>query len=153
MPRRLFAAALALVAIPAASVFAITYGFVDTNGTDSNAGAFIVGRRDRRNLPHMQRHVDRTNVFLTASHCTVFVEQDLQPLGYTAYVSFEACSGTAVRPARRHSSSRCSRSSRTRPTHRPRTTPATSPCCSWIRRTRRHRARRRCRPPGCSKRS
>ena len=30
-----------------------------------------------------------TNVFLTASHCTVFYEQDLAPEGYVAYVSLD----------------------------------------------------------------
>ena len=30
------------------------------------------------------------NVFLTANHCTLFFEQDLEPLGFTAYVSFDS---------------------------------------------------------------
>ncbi len=61
MRRRLFAAALALVAVPAASLLAITYGFVDTNGTYSNTGAFIVkSPTTGANLSDLQRDVDRS---------------------------------------------------------------------------------------------
>lgn len=91
MRKRLFAAALALVAIPAASLLAITYGFVDTNGTYSNAGAFIVKSPTTGEIfPICSGTLIAPDVFLTASHCTVFFEQDLAPLGYTAYVSFDS---------------------------------------------------------------
>ena len=30
-----------------------------------------------------------SNVFLTASHCTIYFDQELAPRGYTAYVSFD----------------------------------------------------------------
>ena len=81
MPRRLFAAALALVAIPAASLLAITYGFVDTNGTYSNTGAFIVKSPTTGEIfPICSGTLIAPDVFLTASHCTVFFEQDLSHL-------------------------------------------------------------------------
>ena len=91
MRRRLFAAALALVAVPAASLLAITYGFVDTNGTYSNTGAFIVKSSTTGEIfPICSGTLIAPDVFLTASHCTLFFEQDLAPLGYTAYVSFDS---------------------------------------------------------------
>ena len=91
MCRRLFAAALALVAVPAASLLAITYGFVDTNGTYSNTGAFIVKSSTTGEIfPICSGTLIAPDVFLTASHCTLFFEQDLAPLGYTAYVSFDS---------------------------------------------------------------
>ena len=102
MRRRLFAAALALVAVPAASLLAITYGFVDTNGTYSNAGAFIVKSSTTGEIfPICSGTLIAPDVFLTASHCTLFFEQDLEPLGFTAYVSFDSPIGygTQTNPA------------------------------------------------------
>jgi hypothetical protein len=91
MPRRLLAAALALVAVPVASLLAITYGFVDTNGTYSNTGAFIVKSPTTGQIfPICSGTLIAPDVFLTASHCTLFFEQDLEPLGFTAYVSFDS---------------------------------------------------------------
>ena len=91
MRKRLLAAALALVAVPAASLLAITYGYVDANGTYSNAGAFIVKSPTTGQIfPVCSGTLVAPDVFLTASHCTLFFEQDLEPLGYTAYVSFDS---------------------------------------------------------------
>ena len=91
MRKRLLAAALALVAIPAASLLAITYGFIDTNGTYPNAGAFIVKSPTTGQIfPICSGTLIAPDVFLTATHCTLFFEQDLAPLGFTAYVSFDS---------------------------------------------------------------
>jgi hypothetical protein len=69
---------------------AITYGFVDTNNTYSNAGAFIVKRTtDGRIFPICSGSLITPNVFLTASHCTAFYTNELAPLGFTAHVSFD----------------------------------------------------------------
>jgi hypothetical protein len=69
---------------------AITYGFVDTNNTYSNAGAFIVKRAsDGRIFPICSGSLITPNVFLTASHCTAFYTNELAPFGFTAHVSFD----------------------------------------------------------------
>jgi hypothetical protein len=69
---------------------AITYGFVDTNNTFSNVGAFIVKSPSTGNIfPICSGTLIAPNVFLTASHCTASYTQDLAPLGYTAYASFD----------------------------------------------------------------
>ena len=69
---------------------AITYGFVDSNNTYSNAGAFLVQSPTTGQIfPICSGSLIAPNVFLTASHCTVFYTNDLAPLGYTAYVSFD----------------------------------------------------------------
>ena len=71
-------------------VSAITYGFVDTNNAFRNAGAFIVRSADGTEIfPICSGTLIAPNVFLTASHCTVFFENDLAPLGFTAFVSFD----------------------------------------------------------------
>lgn len=72
-----------------ARVGAITYGFVDTTNTFSNTGAFIVKAPDGRIFPICSGTLIAANVFLTASHCTLFYEQDLAPEGYVAAVSFD----------------------------------------------------------------
>jgi len=91
MHRRLLAAALTLAVVIPASLFAITYGYVDTNGTYSNTGAFIVKSPTTGQLfPICSGTLIAPDVFLTASHCTAFFEQELAPLGYTAYVSFDS---------------------------------------------------------------
>ena len=92
MRRRLSTIALAVLAVgPVASVLAITYGFVDTNGTYSNTGAFIVKSPTTGDIsPICRGTLIAPDVFLTASHCTAFFEQNLEPLGYTAYVSFDS---------------------------------------------------------------
>ena len=69
---------------------AITYGFVDSNGTYSNAGAFIVKSSSTGEIfPICSGTLITPNVFLTAGHCTSFFTQDLAPEGFTAYVSFD----------------------------------------------------------------
>lgn len=69
---------------------AITYGFVDSNNTYGNAGAFIVKSPTTGQIfPICSGTMITTNVFLTASHCTVFYERDLAPRGFTAYVSLD----------------------------------------------------------------
>ena len=70
-------------------VKAITYGFVDTTNAFSNTGAFIVKAPSGRIFPICTGTLIAPNVFLTASHCTIFFEQDLAPAGYTAAVSFD----------------------------------------------------------------
>jgi trypsin len=71
-------------------VKAIVYGFVDTNNDFSNSGAFIVKSPTTGNIfPICSGTLISPNVFLTASHCTVFFENDLAPIGYTAFVSFD----------------------------------------------------------------
>jgi secreted trypsin-like serine protease len=91
MRKRFLATALAFVAVPAASLLAITYGFIDTSGTYSNTGAFIVKSPTTDEIfPICSGTLIAPDVFLTASHCTLFFEQDLAPLGYTAYVSFDS---------------------------------------------------------------
>jgi hypothetical protein len=84
----LIAAAVLLAAAP--RVKAIVYGFVDTNNVFTNAGAFIVRSPTTGNVfPICSGALISPTVFLTASHCTVFFETDLAPLGFTAFVSFD----------------------------------------------------------------
>ena len=69
---------------------AITYGFLDSNGTYSNVGAFIVQSPSTGKIfPVCSGTLITPNVFLTAGHCTSFFTQDLAPNGWTAYVSFD----------------------------------------------------------------
>jgi hypothetical protein len=83
----IFCAAL-LIAPP--RTHAITYGFVDSNNTYSNTGAFIVKSSTTGNIFLIcSGTLIAPNVFLTASHCTSFYTNELVPLGYTAYVSFD----------------------------------------------------------------
>ncbi len=70
---------------------AITYGFVDSNNTYSNVGAFIVKSATTGNIyPICSGTMITSDVFLTASHCTAYYNQELAPRGYTAYVSLDA---------------------------------------------------------------
>lgn len=72
-------------------VKAITYGFIDSSNTYSNVGAFIVKSPTTGHIfPICSGTMITPNVFLTASHCTIFYQQDLAPAGYTAYVSLDA---------------------------------------------------------------
>lgn len=72
-------------------VSAITYGFVDSNNTFRNTGAFIVKHPTTGEIfPICSGTMITSNVFLTASHCTIFFEQDLAPEGFVAYVSLDA---------------------------------------------------------------
>ena len=69
---------------------AITYGFVDSNNTYSNVGAFIVKSPTTGQIfPICSGTMITANVFLTASHCTIFFQQDLAIRGFTAYVSLD----------------------------------------------------------------
>ncbi len=69
---------------------AITYGFVDSNNTYSNVGAFIVKSGTTGNIyPICSGTMITSNVFLTASHCTIYYQQELAPRGFTAYVSLD----------------------------------------------------------------
>ena len=69
---------------------AITYGFVDSNGTYSNVGAFLVKSPTTGQIfPICSGTLITSNVFLTAGHCTAFFTQNLAPDGWTAYVSFD----------------------------------------------------------------
>ena len=87
--RLLIVGAFALAAVLTVRVHAITYGFVDTTNAFGNTGAFIVKATDGRIFPICTGTLIAPNVFLTASHCTIFYEQDLAPEGYVAAVSFD----------------------------------------------------------------
>lgn len=80
--------ACALVLAPRTT--AITYGFVDSNNTFANSGAFIVKSSTTGEIfPICSGTLITSNVFLTASHCTAFFAQELAPEGYVAYVSLD----------------------------------------------------------------
>ena len=69
---------------------AITYGFIDSNNTFRNTGAFIVKSSTTGQIfPICSGTMITSNVFLTASHCTVFYERQLAPEGYVAYISLD----------------------------------------------------------------
>lgn len=69
---------------------AITYGFVDSNNTYSNVGAFIVKSPTTGQIfPICSGTMITANVFLTASHCTIYFQQELALRGFTAYVSLD----------------------------------------------------------------
>ena len=87
--RLLMVGAFALAAVLTVRVHAITYGFVDTTNAFSSTGAFIVKAPDGRIFPICSGTLIAPNVFLTASHCTIFYELDLAPEGYVAAVSFD----------------------------------------------------------------
>src|SRR6188474_3021179 len=72
-------------------VSAITYGFVDTNNTYSNVGAYIVKSPTTGQIfPICTGTLIGPNVFLTAAHCTQFFTDELAPSGFTAFVSFDS---------------------------------------------------------------
>jgi hypothetical protein len=86
----LAALVLAVVFFAPSRTRAITYGFVDSNNTYSNTGAFIVKSGTTGQIfPICSGTMITPNVFLTASHCTIFYQQELAPSGYTAYVSLD----------------------------------------------------------------
>ena len=69
---------------------AITYGVVDSTNIYSNVGAFIVKSGTTGQIsPICSGTMITPNVFLTASHCTIFFQQELAPAGFTAYVSLD----------------------------------------------------------------
>jgi secreted trypsin-like serine protease len=85
----LFATVLIASLLKPVPVSAITYGFVDTNNRYSNVGAFIVQSPSGQIFPICSGTLITPDVFLTASHCTQYFTNVLEPLGYTAYVSFD----------------------------------------------------------------
>ncbi len=89
--RLVFGAVLAgALALGTARVHAITYGVIDTGNLYPNVGAFMVERPDGSRIsPLCTGTLVTPNVFLTASHCTIYFEQVLAPRGYRAYVSFD----------------------------------------------------------------
>jgi hypothetical protein len=80
---------IGIILIPS-HVEAITYGFVDTNKSYANAGAFIVKDSDGQIFPICSGTLIAPDVFLTASHCTLYFSGQLAPRGFTAYVSFDS---------------------------------------------------------------
>jgi len=80
---------LATAVISTVRIHAITYGFVDITNAFGNTGAFIVKAPSGRIFPICSGTLIAPDVFLSASHCTLFFEQDLAPAGYTAFVSFD----------------------------------------------------------------
>lgn len=89
--RLVFGAVLAgALAIGAARVHAITFGWVDQNNTFANVGAFMIfNPATGRVSPICSGTLVAPNVFLTASHCTIYFEMVLAPRGYQAFVSFD----------------------------------------------------------------
>jgi Trypsin len=86
----LLALAICTLMVPTTRVNAITYGFIDSSNTFSNVGAFIVKSPTTGQIfPICSGTMITPNVFLTASHCTIFYTQDLAPSGFTAYVSLD----------------------------------------------------------------
>jgi Trypsin. len=71
-------------------VEAIVYGFVDTNQSYSNTGAFIVKDSDGQIFPLCSGTLIAHDVFLTASHCTLYFTNELEPRGFTAFISFDS---------------------------------------------------------------
>lgn len=70
---------------------AITYGFVDSNNQFRNTGAFMIKSPSTGEVfPICSGTLITPNVFLTASHCTLFFTQDLAPQGFVAYVSLDS---------------------------------------------------------------
>jgi len=90
LPALLAAVAAAALLVTPARVRAITYGFVDTTNAYANVGAFIVQAPSGEIFPLCSGTLIAPNVFLTASHCTAYYTNVLEPQGYTAYVSFDS---------------------------------------------------------------
>lgn len=89
---RLIPAVLVALLMLAGSVGvrAIVYGLVDSTNAFSNVGAFIVkGPVSGRLSPICSGTLIAPDVFLTASHCTLYFERVLAPAGFTAYISFD----------------------------------------------------------------
>ena len=91
LPRAcVFVAIAVLAVVSVVRVHAITYGFIDATNAFSNTGAFIVKAPDGRIFPICSGTLIAPNVFLTASHCTAYYEQELVPAGYGVAVSFDS---------------------------------------------------------------
>lgn len=83
--------AASLVLVSSVRVGAITYGFADTHNSFPNVGAFIVkSPTTGRIYPICSGTLIAPDVFLTASHCTVYFDLVLAPRGFTAWVSFDS---------------------------------------------------------------
>jgi hypothetical protein len=92
----------AVLGAGALRVSAITFGFVDTANAFANVGAFIVRSPTTGQIfPICSGTLIAPDVFLTASHCTAFFEQDLALRGFTAFVSFDSPIGFGDRTSRR----------------------------------------------------
>jgi hypothetical protein len=87
--RAFLVTAIVALAISAARLHAITYGFVDTANTFRNTGAFLVKAPNGSIYPICTGTLIAPSVFLTASHCTVYFERELEPAGFVAGVSFD----------------------------------------------------------------
>lgn len=88
----LFVLMLAVVAgslVFSPNTAAITYGYVDSKNTFANTGAFIAKSPTGGIFPICSGTMITPDVFLTASHCTLFFTQDLAPEGFVAYVSLD----------------------------------------------------------------
>lgn len=68
---------------------AITYGFVDSTNAFANTGAFIARAPNGELFPICTGSMVTSNVFLTASHCTVAFDEEWAPFGFTAFVSLD----------------------------------------------------------------
>jgi trypsin len=83
-------ALVAILSITPRGTKAITYGFIDTTNTYSNVGAFIVKSPTTGQIfPICSGTMITANVFLTASHCTIYYQQELAPRGFTVFVSLD----------------------------------------------------------------
>ncbi|MBI4906622.1 MAG: trypsin-like serine protease [Acidobacteria bacterium] len=90
MRNRLIAVAAMVLTVALTRMDGITYGTVDTQNIYANTGAFIVrSPATGRVFPLCSGTLIAPTVFLTASHCTVYFENVLAPLNYTAFVSFD----------------------------------------------------------------
>ncbi|MCA1612484.1 MAG: trypsin-like serine protease, partial [Acidobacteria bacterium] len=89
LPASVLALAMSLFLAPAAAS-AITYGQIDSTNAYSNVGAFIVQSPSGLIFPLCSGTLIAPRVFLTASHCTSYFTDVLQPRGYTAFVTFDA---------------------------------------------------------------
>ena len=81
--------ALAAALLVSAHAGAITYGQIDSTNAYSNVGSFIVQAPNGQIFPFCSGTLIASNVFLTASHCTIYFTQVLEPLGYEAFVTFD----------------------------------------------------------------
>ena len=83
-------ALVAILSITPRGTKAITYGLIDSTNTYSNVGAFIVKSPTTGQIfPICSGTMITPNVFLTASHCTIYYTQELAPRGFSVYVSLD----------------------------------------------------------------
>lgn len=89
LPILVFTIVALLLLVSGSQVRAITYGFIDENNAFTNVGAFIVRSPDGRIFPICSGTLIAPDVFLTASHCTLFYTNELAPAGFSVFVSFD----------------------------------------------------------------